>query len=366
MRHMVMLVLILVTASDSLAQAPERLTLQRVWEIGRESDPITFMRVVSLAVTRDGEAIVADNQNRMVVRISRDGRFAGHVGRQGQGPGEYQMPAMVRTDSLIRVFDPMQRRVTEFTLTGERRSTRSLDAIAGLNVSRLWPTKGGMLAGATSPSWVMTGRGPAPGSNPDIIVFQSSDRGGRIDTLLVYHSGAAVFHPRSGSAVSGLAEAAMGPGGAWAMDGDSVVVVADGTSGEVRWIRVGSPPAVIRRGRINLPVRRTEDRDRSAALSLLRSQGRELPPDPVIILPPVWSIATHVVVMADRSVWIRNGNAHDNRNLWTVFDSGGQRLVQLPAGFHLLAGDREFLYGTMDTALGTQLVGKYRVVRRPS
>jgi 6-bladed beta-propeller len=99
------------------ARAPVlRLTeVARIGSMDGEND--AFGRIMSAAFDSKGRIYVADDNHRRVSVFTADGRFVQHLGREGEGPGEFSTPWRVVVDPRDSVFvwDPGLARVTVFT-----------------------------------------------------------------------------------------------------------------------------------------------------------------------------------------------------------------------------------------------------------
>jgi hypothetical protein len=92
-----------------------------------------FSSVGEIFVARDGSVLVLDYPSAAGVSVrqySRDGKFLRHIGRRGQGPGEFQSPAGMAQlpDGRLVVRDVNGRRINVYSETGEPVGTWSLAA----------------------------------------------------------------------------------------------------------------------------------------------------------------------------------------------------------------------------------------------
>lgn len=82
-----------------------RLVLTEVRRIGSETgEHDAFGRVMSVALDGRGRILVADDLNHRIAVFGADGRFVGHAGRKGQGPGEMESPWKVAADARDSIF----------------------------------------------------------------------------------------------------------------------------------------------------------------------------------------------------------------------------------------------------------------------
>ncbi len=88
------------------------LELEEDLSIGREdNDNYMFFRIIDIKVDADGNIYVFERGNMRVQKFDRDGNFLCTIGRQGQGPGEYQRPIELIIDDkrgIIGVKDMMK------------------------------------------------------------------------------------------------------------------------------------------------------------------------------------------------------------------------------------------------------------------
>lgn len=80
-----------------------------------------FGRVGGVTVLPDGSVWVGDEQKHAIFVYDEDGRFVRQVGREGEGPGEFQYPSNMRVTErgTVIVWDSGLLRVTELTPDGE-------------------------------------------------------------------------------------------------------------------------------------------------------------------------------------------------------------------------------------------------------
>jgi hypothetical protein len=98
--------------------ARQRLELRQVRRIGSETgEHDAFGRIRSVALDSRGRVLIADDLNHRIAVFGADGRFAGYMGRKGQGPGEMESPWRVVVDGRdsIFVWDNANSRVSVFS-----------------------------------------------------------------------------------------------------------------------------------------------------------------------------------------------------------------------------------------------------------
>ena len=79
-----------------------------------------FGQVSGLAALADGSIWVGDDHLHAIRRYAADGAYQGQVGREGEGPGEFDTPTTIRvlSDGSVAVFDPRLRRISHFEADG--------------------------------------------------------------------------------------------------------------------------------------------------------------------------------------------------------------------------------------------------------
>jgi len=86
--------------------------LEEDLSIGREDDDnYMFFQIIDIKVDGDGNIYVFERGNMRVQKFDRDGNFLCTIGRQGEGPGEYQRPIellLADQRAIIGVKDMMK------------------------------------------------------------------------------------------------------------------------------------------------------------------------------------------------------------------------------------------------------------------
>jgi hypothetical protein len=353
-------------AQTSAAMVPG-FRLERVLTIGGDnaSPDAAFMDIAGIAVTPQGHMYVLDARDRSVRVFDSEGRVLRRFGRQGGGPGEFQLPVAIWVDTVVRVVDLAQQRMSHFTADGRHLRTEPVPMLDEVPVVRLTPLRYGRAIGQTASRMGISGGGAVRQGSPYVALVVFS-RGARPDTLLRMHSGVSAFHPHDAPVPFGTVSSHMGWGGAHAVLGDSVIATADGYSGTVRWYRVERNGLTLYRTR-ELPSRSRElTRDDLRRIERrVRRQSADLPRRLVIEAPPRVSIASQALFSNEGFLWLRNTADPDLPHVWTVFGTDGEIAyrLSLPAGFHLRHVRGNLLYGTATTANDASVVRVYRLVR---
>lgn len=81
-----------------------------------EPDSAPLNRIIGLLHAADGSWYLSDNGTDRVGHFSEKGAFVGHLGRAGQGPGEFEAPEGIvqLSGDTIAVVDMMAQRITLF------------------------------------------------------------------------------------------------------------------------------------------------------------------------------------------------------------------------------------------------------------
>jgi hypothetical protein len=364
-RTLLTLLLLSTPAAAQPGSAAAEVRLERLLTLGSDfgASEATFVDVAGVAAGPSGEVYVLDSGDKAVKVYNEAGRFIRRFGRQGGGPGEFQLPVSMVVDSVVRVSDLALHRMTYFTLDGRHLRTSGTTAPSDLALLRVMPLRHAHLVGVTPTAVGVNTRGRT-GSPYAAVVFARAS--GAVDTVLRPHSGVAIYHPRNAQVPLGLLQTHAGRGGAHAVLGDSIVATADGYTGEVRWYWVD------RQGLTLFRTRQLQSRSRPVTPDDIRRMERDVyakspdfPRRLVIEPPPRISIATEALFAPDGSLWIRNTGGSGHAHVWTVFNPAGEVNIRLslPAGFDLyhVRGDR--LYGVARTENDAPVVQVYRLAR---
>jgi len=101
--------------------------LEEDLSIGNEEDEnYAFYRAGMPAVDSEGNILVLDSGNYRIQKYDKDGKYLQSIGRQGQGPGEFEMPftpympftLYLDADDNIYVCDMGRRKIQKFAKSG--------------------------------------------------------------------------------------------------------------------------------------------------------------------------------------------------------------------------------------------------------
>jgi WD40 repeat protein len=338
------------------------ITLAKVASVGGDAapEPYALARVSDMAVTPDGSMYVLDSRHLQVRIFDYRGRFLRSFGGAGSGPGEFVLPTAVTVDSVVRVFDARQGRVSSFTLQGQHLTTAMLPTPDEIVLTSLRWLSNGSVIGATAAHF-------SPGQanhNPNLMVVLRRANTARIDTVAQFRSEAALWHPEGRELPWGLVDSGFGQGGAWAVSGDSLVAVADGYTARVNFYAVRTNGLeLVRTSGLGTQSRPVSRRD----LQALEARWRKLESPAFrrarIIAPDHRSAATHAVFSETGELWIRNSANSDEGAIWSVLSVQGDlmRRLRLPRGFDLRTVRNGHLYGVARTEMGTPVVEVYQM-----
>ncbi|MEJ7811846.1 MAG: 6-bladed beta-propeller [Gemmatimonadaceae bacterium] len=345
-------------------------TAQLALQIGEDmgvDDAYNFGHVIGVAASRSGQIYVLDILERNVKVFDASGKFLRTFGRPGQGPGEFELPGDLRlSDSTVNVTDVTLRRVSSFTLDGKHLRTQRLPTLAGsLPGQKVFELRGGSTL-AVSAAIVSPSSNGA--SSPSVTVSVQPPSASRADTLLTYRTDDVRWETSTTPGPSGGMSTGFGDGGAWALLGDSLVAVADGYTGAVRWYIVDESGARLRRtaslGRQGKPV---TSGDLAGLERVFRTKykGSRIANLPVKFgaAPPLRSIATRAVFADDGSLWIADGSSAGRTTPWSVFAAGASMpyVVQLPSSFTLTSVRGDRLYGYTKSEFDSPIAQVYRL-----
>jgi sugar lactone lactonase YvrE len=148
-RFLVVLLYLLLTLPNALAQAPERIqngargfladppVLDPAVEVGQEgAEEALLYRPADFFFDPEGDLYVVDSGNKAVMVYDREGGFLRRIGQDGSGPGEFRSPVggLLDWDGNLVVLDSANQRRSRFTLDGTFLGSEALDTFAALSV----------------------------------------------------------------------------------------------------------------------------------------------------------------------------------------------------------------------------------------
>jgi hypothetical protein len=336
--------------------------LELVREIGSAEGArdYTFFRISDLAVSDGGEVLVLDSGDRSVAVYDSLGTFLRRIGRAGSGPGEFVRPTRIElaSDGLV-VHDPQLARVTRLSATGEVLDTRALPRPAGLDLSRMYEMRDGSVVAGSVFRAALGG----PEHDPFIRVVRFAGES-PVDTLLMFEVGAVLWSAPAGLPW-GIAPTSLGPTGAWAVSGDSLLALVDATRSELRLVRfTGAGPTVLATGRLPVTARPVGEGE---LREIEREVRRRSPnaPGRIQLTAPSWvSELTGRALFDDRGgVWVETRPSGEGPHRWAVIDHGSPRgrWVAMPERFRLMAVRGGKAYGVWRDELEVQTIRVYEL-----
>jgi sugar lactone lactonase YvrE len=94
--------------------------VRTIGEVDADDENLLFYRPSDIAFDKKGNIYVLDAGNHRVQKFSQDGTFISSFGRQGQGPGEFQMPLSIDCDGNGQLYlpDAHNQRISIFSPDG--------------------------------------------------------------------------------------------------------------------------------------------------------------------------------------------------------------------------------------------------------
>jgi hypothetical protein len=103
-------------------EAPVSMKLEQLWHVsGDESEDFLFGVLIQIASDDQGNIYVLDSQLHQVMVFSSSGEYLRAIGRQGEGPGEFNRPSdlFMTTDGNIAILQGMPGKIVLLTTDGE-------------------------------------------------------------------------------------------------------------------------------------------------------------------------------------------------------------------------------------------------------
>jgi len=340
-----------VLAGPAEAQVAEWQLGQPLWELGEDFDS-----VASVQTLPSGRLVLTDVGGRQVYLIDPKNEQRSAVGRQGQGPGEYQFPSDLlpwRGDSLLLV-DRASRRLLVVTPEGRLGQTLPFpEGLGGLPDAR-GADREGRIYFQASPFRGEPGATAMNGALPDTVGILRWDPGtGRVDTV------GRVRIPAMKMQVSGGENSRMvmmrsqpyAPADGWVVSERGQVGVVREGDYHVEWLGSARP---VRGAPVRYDRVRVGAAEKEALLSAMRNPRNRIvvtnggpargapdarPPEPSAeemewpeFMPPFGARA--VLAAPGNRLWVlRSQPARAPRRTYDVFDQTGNRVAvaALPA-----------------------------------
>jgi hypothetical protein len=291
----------------------------------------------------NGDVAVADAALHQVLLLDSTGALIGRVGRQGNGPAEFEGIALVAFwgDSLL-VHDPAQRRISFIRRDGSLIRQRPVDS-PGIMAP--------MVLGIRSDGAVIL-RGTLPGAHPTdggtapmrgVVVAQ---RGERTDTIARFDDG--LWHSRGPRWYSWRPTVALSDSGVWIGAGGRPELTFVAWSGEITTLL-----------RWDARTRPVDERDKAKIVAI--AEGRNAAPE--LTAPDRFadSIPYFARILADPAgaLWLVGSAApfESPDSAWRIDPAGGTiQGASLPPGFRPTQVGTHFLLGLREDDDGTRVV----------
>jgi 6-bladed beta-propeller len=322
----------------------------------------------------DGTIVVADAGAFQLRLYDRRGRFVRVIGRQGRGPGEFELPARVvalAPPDTFGVWDPMANRLSVFTpadgLVRITTPNTDLNRLIAPELHGVMQDGALVIGTGTQPAGIL----PAPdGVRRDSFTLVRYARDGRLLDTLGQVAGPEIYRRGfDGGFVTYLLPFARQ--GAVAVAREEVYVAETGTY-RVLALRPGSPeprPVVTDPARVGARVRGEDvERWRQELVAGLRSEEarrkryatlRDVPSPAA--MPVIGKMLTEPV----GRLWVEDyAPWPDAPALWSVWEPATGRRVargRVPAGVHVLRVEAGYLLGRSTDPDGVHHVVLYRL-----
>ena len=349
----VAMVLWVTPESADAAQGPTRIV-----SIGALDPPNGewFQRVGDISVADNGWICIADSGRLEIFCYSADGKLQSSMGGEGDGPGKLRALSAMEADTVVVAWDQVTGRTSTYSLDGrvvgsERTRPRGFDAGTARRLQN------GSLVSVTAARFIHGER-----YDPHYRLVLS--RLDTTDTIATIRTDAAFWYNAADGVPYGAISTPFGDGGAWSFIGDSVLVVANGYSGELTWYQANATGlAVARRTQVPVEVRSVSDQDLADLEKSLRTErGDAVPREIVLGAPPSWSGVTDLLVGDDGDMAYIGSRDRDGRTYWRALRSDDSlHAVPLPPDFELKAVSDGVFYGVVTDELGVQQVVGLRV-----
>ena len=361
-------------------------------KIGSVDDPLyVFGMVAGLVPGPDGSLYSLHWREGTIRRWSADGFPSGSVGRQGEGPGEFQQPTGMGFfgDSLwvwdrgghhVSYFDP------EGTFLGRVSPKVDIGGPEGSPPRPSRPFRDGTFLGV-EPAW---SHEIATGELTETAYTHMDPEGGTLATIWMHphepRDGLALLREGGGGTFSSQA---FGDGVAYTVADDGLVVVTRrawpgdgeafftltriGLAGDTVFsVRVPYTPVPLAAERIDSAVAATTDglyefmssRQPGLARATLAERIRDATYKPDYV-PPVGAVRTG----ADGNIWVRRFDPIEIDagafGEWWVFDAEGTGLARVltPMGLRIMHIADDVVWGTEQDELDVDYIVRYRIAR---
>ena len=338
------------------ADRPLPWTFTEVARVGGELEgPESFVAVNEQLVRSDGadRFYVLDPEAKVLHAFGADGRSLGDLGRQGGGPGEFQMVFSIVAASPVEVgvFDFSKLAVVAFTPDGESGAERRLP-------ERLGGWRKLVLSGDTAAASV--DRTDSTATKKELVLATPND------TVTIASLEGAPKRMIQLSCVSFMMEPFFSPGLAWALEGNQLLV-ANQAQYSIQHFLGDNLDLIVRRDIAPRPATaEAVARQQPEGFRMRFGGGGECRAETEEVvskagMAPTIPVVNQVTFGPRETIWVSRYTIGDEPKLVDVFDRDGVYLGttdRMPLG--VLAGDR-VLFRIADAESGTEYVGIYTV-----
>lgn len=344
----------------------------------------TFDQVAGIRELRDGRLLVADRAAKALWLVDLAAGTQKRLGREGSGPGEYQMPAglVALPGDTTLLLDPLQQRTLlihpDGTLGAQLRPPEEAGLFGGFKAAdrqgRLYASGSPIRLGAPGGAMTM----PEAGMRADTMPIMRWTRGGKVDTL------GRVQGPMRDLKVSGsqgrmqvnIRQMPMSPQEDWHVAPDGRVAIVHHQPYRVEWIGTGAPvlgpvvnwtPVKVSKGDRDL----FEAARRNPANRMVVTRGGgggNAPPPPSVGLgdvtfpetkPPF--VERSAIMAPTGELWVQRSVAFGQPSLYDVFDGQGRlvRQVELVKRARVVGFGAKSVYVVRVDDDDLQVLGRY-------
>lgn len=351
-----LLALLMLAASAAAQPAdgpapPPRLDVALELTIGvaEGQQPYVFSGIRNVAAAPGGRIIAVDRLDLLLRVFDASGTFLHAFGSVETPLSGAEVLRVVGGN--VEVYDRTNRRLTTYALDGGLVSDRNIGDIP-VSTRREVPLRYGWLFGTTSAT-----------ATDSLRFVLLADAGHRVDTVTTRSTGWVLRNrPDLGRSSP---ELSLGPGGEWAVGGDSLVAIVDAYEGIVSWHRVDPS---------GLMAPRTRDLEwepvqiQRADVTAIQQRVREIKQVPrgqsVSVQTPRYYGRVERAMLDDRGrVWLQMRDRLEVTDEWLIVaaEPSGDARVTLPTGFTPLAIANDRIYGGARSGDGVWRVIVYRI-----
>lgn len=371
---------------SSTPRIPDTLVPRETARIGMAEGPLEYIfnQIFSFTVTPSGEVLVHD-EGEGIRRYDAQGRYLGHLARQGEGPGEvgYALGLTASRTGDVAAYDLGNARITVFREDGGFRTLRRPDGMPSYNEDVILYHDDGSLWVAISPTYPPEGGIP----HPRPVFARVAESGALVDTVFTPGSlGTRCPMLSDRQNRSGFWEDRREPyfpKAKWSSGPDGTLVF--GCPAEYRFHVVGQDGSLVRVQRPWLPLEMAqEEKDLRAKFGLLPELPDQLPAYVRVVVPGdgriwVWPTQPSMKIPLPPEAQEAVGETHTWLVSWQgsfdVFSDDGEWLavVRLPeearySGFPtepsvFIRGDT--IWAVAQDSMDVQYVARYEVEGLP-